>query len=55
VDIENTYFDESLKNHVMAFQRSNNLRVDGVAGVQTIIRLNSIVDPDVPKLEPTAG
>ena len=55
VDVENTYFDESLKNQVMAFQRSNNLRVDGVAGVHTIIRLNSIVDPDVPKLESTAG
>jgi len=55
LEVDNTRFDSSLKERVMAFQRSNNLRVDGVAGVRTIIRLNSIVDPDVPKLNAASG
>ncbi|MDZ7842561.1 MAG: AAA family ATPase [Gammaproteobacteria bacterium] len=55
LEVDNTYYDSSLKERVMAFQESNNLRVDGVAGVNTIIRLNSIVDPDVPRLDAAPG
>ncbi|MGA8261081.1 MAG: AAA family ATPase [Arenicellales bacterium] len=54
-EVDNARFDSSLKRKVMAFQESNNLRVDGVAGLHTIIRLNGIVDPSVPKLESAAG
>ncbi len=55
LEVDSTYFDASLKERIMAFQESNNLRVDGVAGVNTIIRLNSIVDPDVPRLDAAPG
>lgn len=55
VDVDNTSFDSSLRERIMSFQKSNNLRVDGVAGVQTIIRLNSIVDADVPRLQSASG
>jgi len=55
LEVDNTRFDASLKERVMTFQESNDLRVDGVAGVHTIIRLNSIVDPDVPRLDPLPG
>lgn len=55
LDVGNTNFDSSLKERIMSFQKSNNLRVDGVAGVHTIIRLNSIVDPDVPRLQSASG
>jgi general secretion pathway protein A len=54
-EVDNARFDESLKQKVMVFQESNDLRVDGVAGLHTIIRLNGIVDPSVPKLESAAG
>lgn len=55
LDVDNTSFDSSLKERIKSFQKFNNLRVDGVAGVQTIIRLNSIVDPDVPRLQSASG
>lgn len=55
MNLDNASFDASLKQKVMAFQESNDLRVDGVAGVHTIIRLNGIVDPNVPKLQLAAG
>ena len=55
VELDNARFDSSLKERIRAFQRSNNLRADGMAGVHTLIRLNSIVDPDVPKLDKAAG
>lgn len=55
LDLDSTRFDTALKERIMAFQRTNDLSVDGVAGVNTIIRLNSIVDPDVPKLNAASG
>lgn len=55
MNVDNARFDSTLKQKVMAFQESNDLHVDGVAGIHTIIRLNGIVDPDVPKLELEAG
>lgn len=54
-EIDDIYFDTSLKEKVMAFQETNYLRVDGVAGPRTIIRLHNIVEPDVPKLALTPG
>lgn len=50
-DVDSASYDDMLRKRIMAFQRSNDLQVDGRAGVHTIIRLNSIVDPDVPKLQ----
>lgn len=50
-NIDNASFDVPLKERIMAFQKSNELQVDDKAGVRTLIRLNSIVDPDVPKLQ----
>jgi general secretion pathway protein A len=36
-------FDEELKNRLMEFQRTNRLRVDGIAGQQTQIVINSLL------------
>jgi len=55
LELSNVRFDAALKERIMAFQKSNDLHADGVAEVHTIIRLNSIVDPDVPKLSAAAG
>jgi general secretion pathway protein A len=45
------YFDASLRQQVMDFQRSNGLAVDGVVGKNTIIQLNSRSGgPGIPKL-----
>jgi general secretion pathway protein A len=45
------YFDASLRQHVMDFQRSSGLAVDGVVGKNTIIQLNSRSgSPGIPKL-----
>jgi general secretion pathway protein A len=45
------YFDASLRQQVMDFQRSNGLAVDGVVGKNTIIQLNSRSgSPGIPKL-----
>jgi general secretion pathway protein A len=38
------YFDEELAHHVESFQREHRLTVDGIAGVQTQIVLDSIVN-----------
>jgi general secretion pathway protein A len=38
------YFDEELTHHVESFQREHRLTVDGIAGVQTQIVLDSIVN-----------
>jgi general secretion pathway protein A len=45
------YFDASLRQQVMDFQRSNGLAVDGVVGKNTIIQINSRSGiPGIPKL-----
>jgi len=49
-DLDNAVFDAGLKRQIMTFQRSNGLHVDGEADIHTLIRLNSIVDPEVPTL-----
>ncbi len=46
-------FDRGLKDRVIAFQRSRKISVDGIAGPQTLIRLNTAArDPAVPYLRP---
>lgn len=42
-DPESELFDEQLKDQLMEFQRSNRLRVDGIAGQQTQIVINSLL------------
>ncbi len=42
-DPESELFDEELKNQLMDFQRTNRLRVDGIAGQQTQIVINSLL------------
>jgi len=41
---DNDYYDTELAQHVQSFQREHRLTVDGIAGVQTQIALDSIVD-----------
>jgi general secretion pathway protein A len=46
-----SYFDNSLRQHVLDFQRGNGLAADGVVGKNTIIRLNSRSgSPGIPRL-----
>jgi general secretion pathway protein A len=52
---DSDYFDEGLAQQVQEFQRANRLTVDGIAGVQTQIALDSIVDTSTaPRLIPTS-
>jgi general secretion pathway protein A len=43
-DLPNDYYDEALAKRVETFQREHRLTVDGIAGVQTQIVLDSAVD-----------
>ncbi|RJG40087.1 ExeA family protein [Motilimonas pumila] len=43
-------FDGTLQERVMRFQNEHNLGVDGIAGVQTLLRINTAVLPYMPKL-----
>jgi general secretion pathway protein A len=43
-DLPNDYYDEALAKRVATFQREHRLTVDGIAGVQTQIVLDSAVD-----------
>lgn len=43
-------YDERLKARVLAFQRGQSLSVDGIAGVETLVRLGSLVDQRIPSL-----
>ncbi len=43
-------FDEVLMRAVKAFQQSYGLTVDGLAGEQTIMQMNTLLDPDAPTL-----
>ncbi len=47
----NTYFDTQLELYVKAFQRSQNLLQDAVVGPETLIRLNTLIQADVPILQ----
>ncbi len=46
--------DEEMVDAIKAFQRERGLAVDGIAGRQTLIRLNSATDTSVPRLVDTA-
>ena len=43
-------FDQALAARVMAFQRSQRLTADGIAGVETLARLSTLLDPTAPSL-----
>jgi general secretion pathway protein A len=47
---ENTKFDADLVNRIKKFQIAEGLIPDGIVGTQTLIRLNSAVSADIPKL-----
>ena len=48
---DSDYFDESLEQQLMAFQRKHRLEVDGLAGQQTQIIINSLLAlDDTPRL-----
>jgi general secretion pathway protein A len=47
-------FDRALGEAVKTFQEREGLKIDGVAGPKTLIRLHNAVGmPDIPRLEPT--
>jgi murein L,D-transpeptidase YcbB/YkuD len=39
-------FDDDLQQQVRLFQRDNRLNVDGLAGTQTQIIINTLLEPD---------
>ncbi|MBN1005125.1 ExeA family protein [Amphritea pacifica] len=44
----NDYFDDQLTLYIKAFQRSQNLLQDGIIGPETLIRLNTLVEANIP-------
>jgi general secretion pathway protein A len=51
VDIHASSYDDALQSQVMRFQRSRQISVDGVAGPETIIHVNTALrDPTIPLL-----
>lgn len=48
-------FDEALKQKVQAFQRWQGLGVDGIAGHNTLIQLDSVLNTKAPSLSATLG
>lgn len=45
-NLDSDYFDDELREQVMEFQRRHRLPVDGLAGSQTLIVLNSLLGPE---------
>ena len=43
-------YDEALTANVMAFQRREGLEADGIAGIETLVRLSARLDPRAPRL-----
>jgi len=43
-------YDDQLIQQVKTFQRHEGLESDGIAGVQTLIRINSVTDNNVPRI-----
>ena len=43
-------YDEPLRSRVIAFQHNQSLAADGIAGVETLARLGSLVDQRIPSL-----
>lgn len=48
--VDTLEYDEALRNRVLAFQRSQSLDSDGIAGVETLARLSAVLDRRVPLL-----
>lgn len=53
-DSGNAYFDQTLFSQLKAFQQTEGILPDGVAGAQTLIRLNLRLHKDLPQLGMTA-
>jgi general secretion pathway protein A len=43
-------YTEVIRNRVLDFQTLQGIRADGVVGRQTIMRLNQLADPNIPRL-----
>ena len=43
-------YDEALAASVMVFQRREGLEADGIAGIETLVRLSTRLDPRAPRL-----
>ncbi|MEZ8194927.1 AAA family ATPase [Vibrio cortegadensis] len=48
--LDSPYFDSNVEQKVKTFQRWQNMSVDGIAGKQTLQRLEQLAQPDAPKL-----
>lgn len=48
--LDSPYFDSNVEQKVKTFQRWQNMSVDGIAGKQTLQRLELLAQPDAPKL-----
>ncbi len=46
VDMNSSFFDDALKDQVVAFQRQHRLEADGLAGQRTQVIINSLLAPD---------
>lgn len=44
-NLESDLFDENLEDKLRLFQRTHRLRIDGIAGEQTQILINSLLGP----------
>ncbi|MNH42273.1 putative peptidoglycan binding domain protein [compost metagenome] len=44
-------FDATLKNKLQQFQREQGLTPDGIAGSNTLLRLNAVAGEPMPRLE----
>ena len=42
-NLDSDFFDEELEQHLEQFQRAHRLRIDGIAGQQTLILINSLL------------
>jgi general secretion pathway protein A len=43
-------YDEALAAKVVAFQRREGLEADGIAGIETLVRVSTRLDPRAPRL-----
>ncbi len=46
-------FDRALEKQLQNFQKKNGLNADGIAGMRTIMLINQLVNPDIPRLSMT--
>ncbi|MDG2018072.1 MAG: AAA family ATPase [Porticoccaceae bacterium] len=44
------YYNEAVRDQVLAFQKQQGIRADGVVGRQTVMKLNQLINPSTPRL-----